>query len=456
MPLSSPPANAAIAHESYDLVLKGGNVVLPDATVVTDVYVRNGLIAAIGGQGKAERTLDCTGLTILPGVIDTQVHFREPGATEYEDLETGSRAAVLGGVTGVFEMPNTKPTTSTPEAVADKLARAKDRMWCDHAFYVGATSDNADHCGELEKLPGTAGIKVFMGSSTGNLLVSEDDMLERVFRSGRRRVAIHAEDESRLKERMDYRVEGDPSSHPVWRDDETALRATTRALRLARKTGRRVHILHITTPQELALIAQHRDIATCEVTPQHLTLAGEEAYARLGTFAQMNPPIRSGAHRDGLWHWVSQGMPDVIGSDHAPHSLENKNKPYPASPSGMPGVQTLLPLMLDHVANNRLTLRRLVDLTSAGPQRLFGLVRKGRIAVGYDADFSIVDLKTTWTVEQSWLASKCGWSPFTGARLMGRPVGTVIRGHQVMWEGTLADKAIGQPLKFDATDRPAD
>ncbi|MFT8430666.1 dihydroorotase [Acetobacter orientalis] len=456
MPLSSTPANAATAHESYDLVLKGGNVVLPDATVVTDVYVRNGLIAAIGGQGKAERTLDCTGLTILPGVIDTQVHFREPGATEYEDLETGSRAAVLGGVTGVFEMPNTKPTTSTPEAVADKLARAKDRMWCDHAFYVGATSDNADHCGELEKLPGTAGIKVFMGSSTGNLLVSEDDMLERVFRSGRRRVAIHAEDESRLKERMDYRVEGDPSSHPVWRDDETALRATTRALRLARKTGRRVHILHITTPQELALIAQHRDIATCEVTPQHLTLAGEEAYARLGTFAQMNPPIRSGAHRDGLWHWVSQGMPDVIGSDHAPHSLENKNKPYPASPSGMPGVQTLLPLMLDHVANNRLTLRRLVDLTSAGPQRLFGLVRKGRIAVGYDADFSIVDLKTTWTVEQSWLASKCGWSPFTGARLMGRPVGTVIRGHQVMWEGTLADKAIGQPLKFDATDRPAD
>ncbi|OUJ02977.1 dihydroorotase [Acetobacter orientalis] len=438
------------------MVLKGGSVVLPDATVVTDVYVRNGLIAAIGGQGKAERTLDCTGLTILPGVIDTQVHFREPGATEYEDLETGSRAAVLGGVTGVFEMPNTKPTTSTPEAVADKLARAKDRMWCDHAFYVGATSDNADHCGELEKLPGTAGIKVFMGSSTGNLLVSEDDMLERVFRSGRRRVAIHAEDESRLKERMDYRVEGDPSSHPVWRDDETALRATTRALRVARKTGRRVHILHITTPQELALIAQHRDIATCEVTPQHLTLAGEEAYARLGTFAQMNPPIRSGAHRDGLWHWVSQGMPDVIGSDHAPHSLENKNKPYPASPSGMPGVQTLLPLMLDHVANNRLTLRRLVDLTSAGPQRLFGLVRKGRIAVGYDADFSIVDLKTTWTVEQSWLASKCGWSPFTGARLMGRPVGTVIRGHQVMWEGTLADKAIGQPLKFDATDRPAD
>ncbi|MFT8781810.1 MAG: dihydroorotase [Acetobacter syzygii] len=441
--------------KAHDLALKNGSVVLPDGTVETTVYVRNGQISAIGGTADAAKVIDCTGLTILPGVIDTQVHFREPGAVENEDLETGSRSAVLGGVTGVFEMPNTKPTTSTPEAVADKLARAKDRMWCDHAFYVGATSDNADQCGELEKLPGTAGIKVFMGSSTGNLLVSEDDMLERVLRSGQRRVAIHAEDEARLIERMGERVEGDPASHPVWRDDETALRATTRVLRLARKTGRRVHILHITTPAELELIAQHRDVASCELTPQHLTLAAEEAYPRLGTFAQMNPPIRSAAHRDGLWHWVTQGLPDLIGSDHAPHSLTNKNKPYPASPSGMPGVQTLLPLMLNHVAHHRLTLRRLVDLTSAGPQRLFGLVRKGRIAVGYDADFTIVDLKARWTIEQDWLASRCGWSPFVGETLTGKPIGTIIRGQQVMWEATLADKATGQPFRFDATDRPA-
>lgn len=438
----------------FDLALKGGSVVLPDGTVETTVYVKDGTIAAIGGQADAARTIDCTGLTILPGVIDTQVHFREPGAEENENLESGSRAAVLGGVTGVFEMPNTKPTTSTPEAVADKLARAKDRMWCEHAFYVGATIDNADQCGELEKLPGTAGIKVFMGSSTGSLLVSEDSMLERVLKSGQRRVAIHAEDETRLKERMGERIEGDPSSHPVWRDDETALRATTRVLHLARKTGRRVHVLHITTPAELALIAQHRDVASCELTPQHLTLAGEEAYPRLGTFAQMNPPIRSGAHRDGLWHWVSQGLPDVIGSDHAPHSKEAKARTYPASPSGMPGVQTLLPLMLNHVAHHRLTLRRLVDLTSAGPQRLFGLVRKGRIAVGYDADFTIVDLKAQWTIKEEWLASRCGWSPFTGNTITGRPVGTIIRGNQVMWEGTLADKAIGEPFRFDATDRP--
>lgn len=451
--MAAPAQN--VPHKAHDLALKNGSVVLPDGTVETTVYVRDGRISAIGGTADAARVVDCTGLTILPGVIDTQVHFREPGAVENEDLESGSRSAVLGGVTGIFEMPNTKPTTSTPEAVADKLARAKGRMWCEHAFYVGATSDNADHCGELEKLPGTAGIKVFMGSSTGNLLVSDDDMLERVLRSGQRRVAIHAEDEARLIERMGERVEGDPASHPVWRDDETALRATTRALHLARKTGRRVHILHITTPAELELISQHRDVASCELTPQHLTLAAEEAYPRLGTFAQMNPPIRSAAHRDGLWHWVSQGMPDVIGSDHAPHSLANKGKTYPASPSGMPGVQTLLPLMLNHVAHHRLTLRRLVDLTSAGPQRLFGLVRKGRIAVGYDADFTIVDLKARWTIEQDWLASRCGWSPFAGETLTGKPIGTIIRGHQVMWEGTLADKAVGEPFRFDATDRPA-
>lgn len=439
----------------HDLALKNGSVVLPDGTVNTTVYVRAGLVSAIGGEAPAARTIDCTGLTILPGVIDTQVHFREPGAEENEDLATGSRAAVLGGVTGVFEMPNTKPTTSTPEAVADKLARAKGRMWCEHAFYVGATSDNADECGTLEQLPGTAGIKVFMGSSTGSLLVSEDAMLERVLRSGQRRVAIHAEDETRLKERLDARVEGDAASHPVWRDDETALRATRRVLALARKTGRRVHILHVTTPAELELIAANRDIASCELTPQHLTMSAEDAYPRLGTLAQMNPPIRSAAHREGLWHWLHQGLPDVIGSDHAPHSLEAKSRAYPASPSGMPGVQTLLPLMLNHVAHHRLSLRRLVDLTSAGPQRLFGLVRKGRIAVGYDADFTIVDLKARWTIKEDWLASRCGWSPFTGEEITGRPIGTLIRGQQVMWEGSLTGTPVGQPFRFDATDRPA-
>ncbi|PTD19931.1 dihydroorotase [Sphingomonas fennica] len=439
---------------THDLILKNGTVWTPGGPVQADIGVTDGRIDRIGQVGDGGETIDCAGLTILPGVIDSQVHFREPGLEAKEDLESGSRAAVLGGVTAVFEMPNTKPNTDTPEALADKLSRAEGRMWCDHAFYVGATAENADRCAELERLPGAAGIKIFMGASTGSLLVAEDDQLERVLRSGSRRVAIHAEDEARMNARLGERIEGDPSSHPVWRDDESALLATRRIIALARKTGRRIHILHVTTPAELEYIARHKDIASCEVTPQHLTLAGEEAYPRIGTYAQMNPPIRSGAHRDGLWFWLNQGVPDVIGSDHAPHLREEKAKPYPASPSGMPGVQTLLPLMLDHVANGRLSLERLVDLTSAGPQRVFGLVTKGRIASGYDADFSIVDLKARWTVEESWLASKCGWSPFTGMALTGKPVGTIIRGRRVMWEGALANAASGRPVRFEATYRP--
>jgi dihydroorotase len=436
----------------FDLKLVGGTAHLPSGPVRADVGVRGGRIAQIGATGDAGETIDCTGLDILPGVIDTQVHFREPGLTHKEDLESGSRAAVLGGVTAVFEMPNTKPNTDSEEAIRDKLARAHHRMWCDHAFYVGATNANSAELAALERLPGTAGVKIFMGASTGDLLVAEDASLARVLASGHRRVAIHAEDEARMNARAGERVPGDASSHPVWRDDESALLATRRILALARAAGRRIHVLHVTTPAELELLGQNKDIATCEVTPQHLTLAGEEAYPRLGTLAQMNPPIRSGAHRDGLWHWLGQGVPDILGSDHAPHTLEEKAKPYPDSPSGMPGVQTMLPLMLNHVAEGRTTLARVIDLTSAGPQRVFGIIGKGRIAVGYDADFSVVDLKARWTIEESWLASRSGWSPFTGMALTGRPIGTIVRGQRVMWDGALAEAAIGEPIRFEAIE----
>jgi len=437
---------------AFDLKLVGGIVHLPGGPVRADIGVRGGRIAEIGATGDAGETIDCTGLDILPGVIDTQVHFREPGLMHKEDLETGSRAAVLGGVTAVFEMPNTKPNTDSEEAIQDKLARAYHRMWCDHAFYVGATNANAAELAELERLPGTAGVKIFMGASTGDLLVSEDANLARVLASGHRRVAIHAEDEARMNARLGERVPGDASSHPVWRDDESALLATRRILALARAAGRRIHVLHVTTPAELELLGQNKDIATCEVTPQHLTLAGEEAYPRLGTLAQMNPPIRSGAHRDGLWYWLGQGVPDILGSDHAPHTLEEKARPYPDSPSGMPGVQTMLPLMLNHVAEGRTTLARVIDLTSAGPQRVFGIIGKGRIATGYDADFSVVDLKARWTIEESWLASRSGWSPFTGMTLTGRPIGTIVRGQRVMWDGGLANAAVGEPIRFEAIE----
>ena len=437
---------------TFDMILTGGTVHLPSGPVQTEVGVRDGRIAAIGVAGDAGETIDCTGLDILPGVIDTQVHFREPGLVHKEDLESGARAAVLGGVTAVFEMPNTKPNTDSAEAIGEKLGRAKGRMWCDHAFYVGATNHNAKDLAELERLPGTAGVKIFMGASTGDLLVSEDARLAEVLASGHRRVAIHAEDEARMNARASERVTGDASSHPVWRDDESALLATRRILGLARAARRRIHVLHVRTPAELELLGANKDIATCEVTPQHLTLASEEAYPRLGTLAQMNPPIRSGAHRDGLWHWLRQGVPDILGSDHAPHTLEEKGKTYPDSPSGMPGVQTMLPLMLDHVARGRTTLARVIDLTSAGPQRVFNIAGKGRIAVGYDADFSIVDLKARWTISDDWLASRCGWSPFTGMTLTGRPVGTIVRGHRVMWDGALADAAIGAPIRFEGVE----
>jgi dihydroorotase len=439
--------------QTFDLVLRGGRVFTPSGLQETDVAVAGGRIAALGSFRDAGEVVDCTGLTVLPGVIDTQVHFREPGLEHKEDLASGSLSAVMGGVTAVFEMPNTNPNTDSVAALEDKLSRARGRMWCDHAFYAGATDANAEKLGEIEMTPGCAGVKVFMGASTGNLLVEDDATLLRVLRSGRRRVAIHAEDEPRMRERAGERVEGDPSSHPVWRDDETAMLATRRAVGLAREARRRVHILHVTTPAELEFLAGQKDIASCEVTPQHLTLAAEDAYPRLGTFAQMNPPIRSAAHREGLWHWLQQGVPDVVGSDHAPHTREEKAKTYPASPSGMPGVQTLLPLLLDHMAAGRLTLERLVDLTSTGAARLFGLVGKARIAPGFDADFTVVDPKATWTVEAEWLKSKCAWSPFEGMTLTGRPMGTIIRGRRVMWNAEVLGSPLGEPLRFESTLR---
>jgi dihydroorotase len=441
----------------FDLILAGGETFLPGGLEAVDIGVRDGRIAAIlpPGTGAAAQHLDCRGLTILPGLIDTQVHFREPGLEHKEDLESGSRAAVLGGVTALFEMPNTKPLTDTEAALCDKLARAEGRMWTDHAFYVGATAANAEELGALERLPGCCGVKVFMGASTGDLLVPDDATLNRVLAHGTRRVAIHAEDEPRLVARMGERIPGDPASHPVWRDDESALLATRRAVAAARTHRRRVHILHVTTPAELEFLSHHKDIASVEVTPQHLTLAGEDAYPRLGTYAQMNPPIRSRAHRDGLWHWLRQGVADVLGSDHAPHTAAEKAKPYPDTPSGMPGVQTIVPLMLDHVAAGRLSLAHLVDLMAAGPQRLFGLVGKGRIAAGYDADLTVVDLRARWTVTADWLASRCGWSPFEGMMLTGRPVGTILRGERAMWHGELAPAPTGRPLRFDDTIRVA-
>ncbi|MGB8817929.1 MAG: dihydroorotase [Rhizobiaceae bacterium] len=436
--------------QSFDLVLKNGAVVNQDGIAMRDIGVRGGRIAHIGNIAASAggETIDCKGLHVLPGVIDSQVHFREPGLEHKEDLESGSRAAVLGGVTCVFEMPNTKPLTTSEETLADKVLRGMHRMHCDFAFWVGGTRDNAKDVGELERLPGAAGIKVFMGSSTGDLLVEDDESVASILRNTRRRAAFHSEDEFRLRERMDLRIEGDPSSHHVWRDEVAALQCTQRLVAIARKTRARIHVLHISTRQEIDFLEHHKDVASCEATPHHLTLSSDD-YATLGTLLQMNPPVRDSHHRDGIWRGITDGIVDVLGSDHAPHTLEEKAKPYPASPSGMTGVQTLVPVMLDHVNNGRLTLERFVDLASHGPQRLFGLARKGRIAAGYDADFTIVDMKRRQTITNAWIGSKPGWTPYDGKTVQGWPVGTIVRGKRVMWEGEITTPSSGEPALFN-------
>jgi len=432
-----------------DLIVRNGTVVNQNGSGLADIGVKDGVIVAMGDLATrdAGESIDATGLTILPGIIDSQVHFREPGMETKEDLASGSRAAVLGGVTAVFEMPNTRPTTTDADALADKITRATGRMACDFAFWFGATAENVDHLADAERLPGSAGIKMFMGSSTGDLLVDESEHVRRVLENGHRRVAVHSEEESRLRERAHLRVADDPSSHPVWRDARAAYMCTDRLIRLARGAGRRVHVLHISTADELPLLAANKDLITAEATPHHLTLSSDD-YRTLGTLVQMNPPVRDISHQVALWDAIRDGTIDVLGSDHAPHTLEEKAAKYPGSPSGMTGVQTLVPMMLDHVNAGRLTLARLVDLTSHGPNRLFGIAGKGRIAMGYDADFTIVDMKERRTIENRWIASKAAWTPYDGRDVTGWPKGTIIRGNRVMWEDEIIGPPQGAPVRF--------
>ena len=441
---------------TYDLILKGGTVVTPGGMGIADVAVKDGRILGVGSfdPKRAGEVFEAAGLHILPGVVDSQVHFREPGLEWKEDLETGSRGAALGGVTAVFEMPNTDPATTSPDMLADKLARAKGRMHVDHAFYAGATHDNTDILPEMERMLGCCGVKVFMGASTGSLLVEDDEGVERVLLSIKRRAAFHSEDEYRLADRRKLARQGDWTSHTDVRDAEAAISSTRRLLRLARKTGKRIHVLHVTTAEEMEMLAENKDIASVEVTPQHLTLVGPDDYVRLKGYAQMNPPIRDAHHRAALWAALNQGVPDVLGSDHAPHTIEEKSRPYPASPSGMPGVQTLVPVMLTHVAEGRLTLERFVELTSAGPQRVFGMASKGRIARGYDADFTVVDLAARKTITAEWSVSRCGWTPFEGFEAKGWPVATFVRGCMVMCDGALLAPGRGEPVRFVETLPP--
>jgi dihydroorotase len=445
---------------AFDFVLKNGTAVLPGGLVETDIAVRNGRIVEIGsGLADGETMLDARHLHVLPGIIDPHVHFRdggkladssEGGIPGVENLRSGTRGAVLGGVTTVFDMPNTEPPGTSTEALHAKREYLSGRAYCDVGFYAGATKENIESLGEMEAIDGVCGIKVFAGSSTGNLLVEDDGNIERVMRAGHRRVSFHSEDEYRLRARKSlFTCDAPYSSHALWRDVECAYLGTRRILALARKTNRPAHILHVSTAEELSYIGDFRDICSVEVLLNHLVQVAPECYERLGGYAVMNPPIRDQRHVDAAWAAIANGMVDTIASDHAPHSRAAKERPWPSCASGLTGVQTLLPMMLHQLNLGRLSLLRLGDLMSAGPARIYGARNKGRIAAGYDANFTVVDLKKTRRIENSWIASQCGWSPFDGVSVTGWSVATVIRGQLVMREDEVLGEPIGLPVRFN-------
>ena len=435
----------------YDLLIRNGICVLPWGSEAIDVGVRDGKIAALGvdADASAEKKLDATGLHVLPGLIDPHVHLRDPGDKAVETIPTGSRGAVLGGLAAVFDMPNTNPSITDGDRLRWKQDYAEQVAWCDMGLYVGGTKTNIPSLPTLELGNGVCGIKIFAGSSTGDLMIEDDEHLEQAMRAGRRRIAFHSEDEYRLQARKPMFKSGDPyTNHMVWRDEECAFLGTRRLMALARKTRRSAHILHVSTAQELDYLKDYRDVATCEVLVNHLTQVAPDCYERLEGFGVMNPPIRGQEHRDAAWKAISDGTVDTVGSDHAPHPRDKKLLPWPECPAGLTGVQTLVPIMLDHVNAGRLSLARMVDLMCAGPARVYGVVGKGRLAAGYDGDFTLVDMKRRRRIEESWIAAPCGWTPFAGMQVMGWPVGTIIRGRIVMRDDEVLGSPSGKLVKF--------
>ena len=435
--------------DNYSLIIKNGSCYIEGKFQNIDIALSGSKIKKIGKISlNNAKVIDASGKIVLPGVIDTQVHFREPGANDAENLESGSKAAVAGGVTSVFEMPNTNPPTSTFKEFNNKLSAAKNRMFCNYAFYFGATPDNMKELASVDTLEGCCGVKLFAGSSTGNLLVSKEKDIEKVISNSSKISSVHSEDENILLSRKKFIREGDVSSHPVWRNEECALESTKRVVGIAEKYKKKIHILHVTTKQEIDFFSKKRDNVTFEITPQHLTLFAPDCYEKLKTFSQMNPPIRTKDHHDRLWDAVENSLVSTIGSDHAPHTKEEKNKKYPSSPSGMPGVQTLLPVMLNHVNNNKLKLEKLIKLVCENPCDLFGIKNKGYIKENYDADLTIVDMNKEVVIKDSWIESKCGWTPFNNYKVQGFPVATIINGEIVMENNKIISNAKGKPLTF--------
>ena len=435
--------------DNYSLIIKNGTCYIDSKLVKADIALSGNKIKKIGKiELNSSKVFDATDKLVLPGIIDTQTHFREPGSTDVEDLESGSRAAVLGGVTSLFEMPNTNPPTSNLIEFDKKLQLAKDRMYSNYAFYFGATPDNIDQLSKLKHVEGCCGVKLFAGSSTGKLLVDKEADIEKVISNSDRIVSIHSEDEEILKMRVKFKKKGDVHSHPEWRNVECAMSSTRRVVKIAERYNKKIHVLHVTTKEEVDFLAMHKKNVTFEITPQHLTLFAPDCYDKLGTYAQMNPPIRSKEHYDRLWVAIKNNIVDVLGSDHAPHSKTNKDKEYPDTPSGMPGVQTIFPVMLDHVNNSKLSLEQLIKLLCENPCRIFEIKDKGYIKEGFDADLTIVDMNKETIIKNEMMASKCGWTPFNNYKVKGFPIGTIVNGNLVMSDGKIISKAQGKPLKF--------
>jgi len=435
--------------DNYSLIIKNGSCYIEGKFQNTDIALSGNKIIKIGKIDlNSAKVFDASGKVVLPGVIDTQVHFREPGANDAENLESGSRAAIAGGVTSVFEMPNTNPPTSTFKEFNKKLMAAKNRMFCNYAFYFGATPNNMKELASVNTLEGCCGVKLFAGSSTGNLLVSQEKDIEKVISNSSKIISVHSEDENILLSRKKFIKEGDVTSHPVWRNEECAFESTKRVVRIAQKYKKKIHILHVTTKQEIDFFTEKRDGVTFEITPQHLTLFAPDCYEKLKTFSQMNPPLRSRDHHDRLWDAVKESLVSTIGSDHAPHTKEEKNRKYPLSPSGMPGVQTLLPVMLDHVNKGKLKIEQLIKLVCENPCDLFGIKNKGYIKENYDADLTVVDMNKEVVIKDSWIESKCGWTPFNNYKVKGFPVATLVNGEIVMENSKIISPAKGKPLTF--------
>ena len=436
--------------ESFDLIIKNGLCFIEGNLKKVDIGIKDSLIKEIKELSafKTSQVVDAKNLLVLPGAIDTQVHFREPGATDSEDLYSGSRAAIMGGITSIFEMPNTNPSTSSKKEFLKKINLASNRMFCNYAFYFGATSNNFKELRELDNLEGCCGVKLFVGSSTGDLLVKNELDIEKVFSSSSKIVSVHSEDEEILNLRKRLIEKGKVLSHTIWRNEECAISSTRRIIRIAERLNKKAHILHVSTKEEIDFLSKHKGNITFEITPQHLSLASPSCYEKLGTLAQMNPPIRTKEHQDKLWYAIKHNIADIIGSDHAPHLKKNKEKVYPNSSSGMPGVQTLVPVMLNHVNDGKLTLQQFVNFVCENPVKIFGIKNKGFIKKGYDADLTLVDMNKKITIKNENIESKCKWSPFNNMEFKGTPVLTIINGQIKMKNGKIIGNPTGSALSF--------